>query len=55
MSNRNPSSLQAVKPKLSEEQYKQLQLCFSLMDADGSGNIDNEEMGNALQVCAQPT
>lgn len=45
--------LQAIKPKLTAEQLQQLQLCFSLMDADGSGNIDAGELGNALQVSLQ--
>ncbi len=42
--------MQAIKPKLTAEQRQQLELCFALMDADGSGNIDAAELGNALQV-----
>jgi Ca2+-binding EF-hand superfamily protein len=43
--------LQVLKPKLTEEQKKQLMECFELMDADGSGAIDSQELGNAFKVC----
>lgn len=39
-----------LKPKLTEEQKKQLMECFELMDADGSGAIDSQELGNAFKV-----
>jgi len=35
--------LQALRPKLTEEQQQQLAECFELMDADGSGAIDADE------------
>jgi hypothetical protein len=41
---------QALRPKLSEEQKEQLLECFDLMDADGSGAIDADEMGAAFKV-----
>lgn len=40
-----------MRPKLSEEQKKQLAECFELMDADGSGAIDAQELGAAFKVC----
>lgn len=41
---------QALRPKLSEEQKAQLEECFELMDADGSGAIDADELGAAFKV-----
>ncbi len=45
---------QIPRRKLSDEQKEQLKLCFELMDADGSGAIDDEEMGSAFKASAQP-
>lgn len=42
--------LQSLRPKLSDEQQKQLEECFELMDADGSGAIDADELGAAFKV-----
>jgi Ca2+-binding EF-hand superfamily protein len=42
--------MQALRPKLTEEQKEQLLECFDLMDADGSGAIDADEMGAAFKV-----
>lgn len=42
--------LQSLRPKLSDEQRKQLEECFELMDADGSGAIDADELGAAFKV-----
>lgn len=42
--------LQSLRPKPSEEQRKQLEECFELMDADGSGAIDADELGAAFKV-----
>lgn len=44
---------QALRPKLTEEQKEQLLECFDLMDADGSGAIDADEMGAAFKVCTR--
>ena len=41
----------SLRPKLSEEQKKQLEECYELMDADGSGAIDADELGAAFKVC----
>jgi hypothetical protein len=48
----NSLVLQSLRPKLSEEQRKQLEECFELMDADGSGAIDADELGAAFKVSA---
>jgi Ca2+-binding EF-hand superfamily protein len=42
--------LQALRPKLNDEQKQQLEECFELMDADGSGAIDANELGAAFKV-----
>lgn len=42
--------LQAVKPKLSEEQKANMRTCFRMMDADGGGTIDAEELGAAFKL-----
>ncbi|GIL65673.1 hypothetical protein Vafri_19343 [Volvox africanus] len=39
-----------VKPKLSDEQKQQMKECFELMDQDGSGAIDAEELGAAFKL-----
>ncbi|KAK9811815.1 hypothetical protein WJX72_010716 [[Myrmecia] bisecta] len=39
-----------MKPKLSEQQKRQLKMCFSMMDEDGSGAIDAGELGNAFKL-----
>eukprot|EP00199_Chlamydomonas_sp_CCMP681_P005315 CAMPEP_0119111754 /NCGR_PEP_ID=MMETSP1180-20130426/37174_1 /TAXON_ID=3052 ORGANISM="Chlamydomonas cf sp, Strain CCMP681" /NCGR_SAMPLE_ID=MMETSP1180 /ASSEMBLY_ACC=CAM_ASM_000741 /LENGTH=108 /DNA_ID=CAMNT_0007098917 /DNA_START=134 /DNA_END=457 /DNA_ORIENTATION=+ len=39
-----------VRPKLSSEQKQQLRECFELMDQDGSGAIDAEELGAAFKL-----
>ncbi|KAL4458660.1 hypothetical protein ABPG75_013525 [Micractinium tetrahymenae] len=39
-----------VKPKLSESQKADARMCFKLMDADGSGAIDAEELGAAFRL-----
>ena len=39
-----------MRPKLTAEQTEQLAQCFDLMDADGSGAIDAEELGAAFKV-----
>ncbi|KAK9847549.1 hypothetical protein WJX84_004965 [Apatococcus fuscideae] len=47
-----------VKPKLTKQQRRDLRMCFELMDEDGSGRIDAEELGAAfklLGVRATPT
>ena len=38
--------MQIIKPKLSDEQKRQLKMTFNLMDADGGGTID----GGALTI-----
>ena len=48
----------AVRRKLTASQHVQLRECFQLIDADGSGNIDGQELGNAFKVsagCLAPT
>lgn len=46
-----PAALwQTVKPKLTEEQAANLKMCFSMMDADGSGAIDADELSAAFKV-----
>jgi len=40
----------AVRPKLSAEQKQQLKECFELMDQDGSGAIDADELGAAFKL-----
>lgn len=45
-----PWYLQALRPRLNEEQKAQLEECFELMDADGSGAIDADELGAAFKV-----
>jgi hypothetical protein len=45
------AAAQALRPKLSEEQQHQLEECFELMDADGSGAIDADELSAAFKVC----
>jgi len=47
----HPAPAQALRPKLTAEQKDQLMECFELMDADGSGAIDADEMGAAFKVC----
>lgn len=47
---RAPLLLQTVKPKLTEEQKANLRTCFRMMDADGSGAIDAEELGAAFKL-----
>lgn len=42
--------MQTVKPKLSEEQKANLRMCFKMMDADGSGNIDAQELDAAFKL-----
>ncbi|GFR48180.1 hypothetical protein Agub_g10028, partial [Astrephomene gubernaculifera] len=39
-----------VKPKLTDDQKEQLKECFELMDQDGSGAIDAEELGAAFRL-----
>ncbi|KXZ55409.1 hypothetical protein GPECTOR_3g60 [Gonium pectorale] len=39
-----------VKPKLTDDQKQQLKECFELMDQDGSGAIDAEELGAAFKL-----
>ena len=41
-----------MRPKLTAEQTEQLAQCFDLMDADGSGAIDAEELGAAFKPAA---
>ncbi|EFN54297.1 hypothetical protein CHLNCDRAFT_14319, partial [Chlorella variabilis] len=36
--------------KLTEEQKANLRTCFRMMDADGSGAIDAEELGAAFKL-----
>ena len=40
--------LQTTRPKLTDEQKAQLKTCFELMDADGSGAIDADELMDAF-------
>jgi Ca2+-binding EF-hand superfamily protein len=42
--------LQTCRPKLSDEQKSQLRTCFDLMDADGSGAIDADELQEAFEL-----
>lgn len=42
--------MQALRPRLNDEQKAQLEECFELMDADGSGAIDADELGAAFKV-----
>lgn len=42
--------VQTLRPKLNDEQKQQLEECFELMDADGSGAIDADELGAAFKV-----
>lgn len=44
--------MQLLPPKLNDEQRQQLEECFGLMDADGSGAIDADELGAAFKVGA---
>lgn len=47
----NPAAaLQSTRPKLSDEQKAQLKTCFELMDSDGSGAIDVEELADAFDL-----
>lgn len=39
-----------MKPKLSDEQKRQMKECFELMDQDGSGAIDADELGAAFKL-----
>eukprot|EP00887_Chlorella_sp_A99_P006580 scaffold3.g6580.t1 len=39
-----------VKPKLTAEQQANLRLCFKMMDADGSGAVDAEELESAFKL-----
>ena len=43
---------QVIKPKLSDEQKRQLKMTFNLMDADGGGTIDGRAItpGPSLPV-----
>jgi hypothetical protein len=45
---------QSLRPKLSDEQKRQLEECYELMDADGSGAIDADELGAAFKVRCCP-
>ena len=42
--------VQAPKPKLTPEQRQQLEQCFRMMDADGSGSINAPELAKAFHV-----
>jgi hypothetical protein len=42
--------MQALRPRLTAEHKEQLMECFDLMDADGSGAIDADEMGAAFKA-----
>ena len=42
--------MQTCRPKLSDAQKKQLRTCFHLMDGDGSGSIDVEELQEAFEL-----
>eukprot|EP00892_Ulva_mutabilis_P007631 jgi/Ulvmu1/523/UM001_0531.1 len=39
-----------TRPKLTDEQKAQLKICFDLMDADGSGSIDADELSDAFEL-----
>jgi Ca2+-binding EF-hand superfamily protein len=43
-------AMQTTRPKLTDEQKMQLKTCFELMDADGSGAIDADELQDAFQL-----
>lgn len=45
---------QGIKPKLSDDQKMQLKECFELMDQDGSGAIDADELGAAFKLLGGP-
>ena len=40
----------AVRPELSKQERAQLQECFALMDGDGSGAIDVDELYSAFKI-----
>ena len=40
----------AVRPELSKQERVQLQECFALMDGDGSGAIDVDELYSAFKI-----
>lgn len=42
--------LQNTRPKLTDEQKAELKVCFDLMDADGSGSIDADELSDAFEL-----
>jgi centrin-1 len=42
--------VQTARPKLTDEQKSQLKTCFELMDADGSGAIDADELSDAFEL-----
>jgi Ca2+-binding EF-hand superfamily protein len=44
-----------VRPKLTDEQKQQLKECFELMDQDGSGAIDADELGAAFKLLGEST
>jgi uncharacterized membrane protein YgcG len=48
-----PIAAQALRPQLSAEQQAQLEECFQLMDADGSGAIDADELDAAFKAGQQ--
>jgi hypothetical protein len=35
-----------IKPRISKQREKELEKCFSIFDADGSGEVDEEEVRN---------
>ena len=39
-----------IKPKLSDEEKKQLKMTFNLMDADGGGTIDGEVLLHCIKA-----
>eukprot|EP00195_Chlamydomonas_chlamydogama_P012417 CAMPEP_0202908874 /NCGR_PEP_ID=MMETSP1392-20130828/47499_1 /ASSEMBLY_ACC=CAM_ASM_000868 /TAXON_ID=225041 /ORGANISM="Chlamydomonas chlamydogama, Strain SAG 11-48b" /LENGTH=157 /DNA_ID=CAMNT_0049598399 /DNA_START=254 /DNA_END=724 /DNA_ORIENTATION=+ len=40
----------AIRPKLTQQQKEELQQAFRLMDEDGSGAIDVDELGSAFKL-----
>lgn len=48
--NQGTFTIQVVRPKLTKGQKIQLKECFELMDADGSGAIDADELFAAFKV-----
>ena len=40
-----------LKPHISKQREKELEVCFGIFDADGSGEVDEEEVRRNCNVC----